>query len=304
VLVGTISADPLGILVAFGAGILSFLSPCVLPIVPGYLSMVSGLSAAELHTRPRNPVVPLAPAPLGPARAALTEPAGPGAAGMTRNRRTAPLLRGILLFVAGFSVVFVAEGAAASGLHGVIESHKAAFATTGGVLVGLLGLVLIVASLPAGLWRHLGGRVSGRVGWLIGEHRLPVRPSALGKWAAPVVGMAFAFSWTPCIGPVLGAVLGLAATRGTLAGGVVLLLAYSLGLGVPFFVTGLAFDQLTSLFARAQRRMAAVQVLAGLILVVFGILLVAGDLTWLSSQANTVLNDIGMRCSTANGCFT
>lgn len=351
-LTGAISADPLGVLIAFGAGILSFLSPCVLPLVPGYLSMVSGLSAAELHsggrrTGPKRGTAP-AGAGLGAAATVVSEPlastlldaanpataasvttlspvatvpvttvpvatacpaagssgADPGTPVTAGRRRMAPLLRGILLFVAGFTLVFVAEGAAASGLHGVIEANKTAFATAGGVLVALLGLVLVAGSLPASVWSHLGSGVSGRVAWLVGERRLHVRPGALGKWAAPVVGMAFAFAWTPCIGPVLGAVLALAATRDTLAGGVILLIAYSLGLGVPFLVAGVAFDRLTTFYGRARRRLAVVQVVAGLILVAFGVLLVAGDLTWLSAQVNTVLNDVGLRCSTTNGCFT
>jgi cytochrome c-type biogenesis protein len=107
--------------------------------------------------------------------------------------------------------------------------------------------------------------------------------------------MAFAFAWTPCIGPVLAAVDGLAATRSTLGGAVLLLSAYSLGLGVPFLVTGLAFDRLTSVLARARRSLSVVQVLAGIILVTFGALLVAGDLGWLSGQFSHLLDHLGLQ---------
>ena len=126
------------------------------------------------------------------------------------------------------------------------------------------------------------------------ERRFHVRPSVLGAWAAPVMGMAFAFAWTPCIGPVLAVVLGLAATRATLAGGVLLLFAYSLGLGVPFLVTGVAFSGLTSAYARARRGLWVVNLVAGGVLVAFGALLLAGQLGWLSGQFTHLLTHLGL----------
>lgn len=260
-----ISADPLGVLVAFGAGILSFLSPCVLPLVPGYLSMVSGVSAAELDTR-----------------------------GERAAHHLAPLLGGIALFVAGFTLVFVALGAAASGLGHLLGAHKHQLTTVAGVVVVVLGAVLCLDALPERVWARVGAGPAGGVARVVGERRLQIRPSSLGAWAAPVMGMAFAFAWTPCIGPVLAAVLGLAATRATLAGGVVLLLAYAIGLGVPFFVTGMAFGRLTSLYARARRGAWVVEVLGGMILVAFGALIVAGELGWLSAQFSTLLDHLGL----------
>jgi cytochrome c-type biogenesis protein len=291
---GAITADPLGVLVAFGAGILSFLSPCVLPLVPGYLSLVSGLSATELSggraQRRQRVLVTSGPAlsPAGPV--GVPAPHATPAA----RRPMGPLLRGILLFVAGFTVVFVALGAAASGLGEALGSHKQALITASGGVVLVFGLVLVASSLPAGVWTRLGGRVSGRVGWLLGERKLHLRPETLGTWAAPVMGMAFAFAWTPCIGPVLAAVLTMAEARSTLAGGVLLLFAYSLGLGVPFLVAGVAFDRLTGFYGRARRRLALVQVLAGLVLVAFGAILLAGDLGWLSAQFSTLLDHLGL----------
>jgi cytochrome c-type biogenesis protein len=111
---------------------------------------------------------------------------------------------------------------------------------------------------------------------------------------APVMGMAFAFGWTPCIGPVLGGVLGLAAARATLASGIVLLVAYSLGLGVPFLATALAFGRLTSLVARVRRRLWVVDATSGALLVAFGVLLLTGNLHWLSSVAADVLRGVGL----------
>jgi cytochrome c-type biogenesis protein len=269
---GTVTADPLGVLVAFGAGILSFLSPCVLPLVPGYVSMVSGMSAAELET----------------------------ATGTGSARPLAPLLRGIGLFIAGFTVVFVALGAAASGLGHLLGAHKQTLTTAAGAVIVLLGVVLLVSALPAGFWTRLGPGPAGRVGQVTRERRFHVRPSVLGTWAAPVMGMAFAFAWTPCIGPVLAAVLGLAATRSTLAGGVLLLLAYSIGLGVPFLITGVAFSRLTSVYAKARRGLWVINLVAGGVLVAFGILLLAGQLGWLSTQFQELLNHLGLHRLTSS----
>ncbi len=298
---GTITADPIGVLAAFGAGILSFLSPCVLPLVPGYLSLVSGLSAAELggsSTHPR------AERELGVAerRLALVGAAGPAASlpaaapppVPVRRRPLAPLVRGILLFVAGFTVVFVALGATASGVHALLEHHKHALDLISGALVVMLGVVLLVSSLPGRVWSLLGPRVAGKVGWLVGERRIHVRAEALGTWAAPVMGMAFAFAWTPCIGPVLGAVLALTFRHSTLGGGVLLLFAYSLGLGVPFLLTGIVFDRLTGFYARARKPLGVVQLIAGVVLVAFGAILLAGDLGWLSAQFTSLLDHLGL----------
>ncbi len=296
-LAGAITADPLGILAAFGAGILSFLSPCVLPLVPGYLSLVSGLSAAELS--PSRHLRTTADHPVAARELALVGAAGPAAMAPrpapARRRPLAPLVRGILLFVTGFTLVFVALGATASGVHALLEHHKQALDLTSGALVVALGAVLLASSLPAGVWSRLGPRVAGRAGWLVGERRFHVRAGTLGVWAAPVMGMAFAFAWTPCIGPVLGAVLALTFTHSTLAGGVVLLFAYSLGLGVPFLVTGIAFDRLTGFYAKARRPLAVVQVIAGVVLVAFGAILLAGDLGWLSDQFTTILDHLGLQ---------
>jgi cytochrome c-type biogenesis protein len=242
-----ITADPLGILVAFGAGMLSFLSPCVLPLVPGYVSMVSGLSAAELGARERRDLV--------------------------------PVLRGVLGFVAGFTVVFTALGAAASGVGRLLLTHQRGLDIVAGVTVVLMGVWLAGVGTPALFLR---------------ERRFHPLPSRLGSWAPPIMGMAFAFGWTPCIGPVLGGVLGLAATRATLGSGLILLVAYSLGLGVPFLITGLACGRLTWMVGGARRRLWMVDVVAGVALVVFGVLLITDNLHWVSSWVSSVLNHLGL----------
>jgi cytochrome c-type biogenesis protein len=243
----TIAADPLGLLVAFGAGMLSFLSPCVLPLVPGYVSMVSGLSVAEIEAG---------------------EP-----------RSTAPLVRGVLGFIAGFTIVFTALGAAASSLGRVLLGHQRVLDIVAGVLIVLFGAWMVGMGAPQSFLR---------------ERRFHPRPSRLGAWAPPVLGMAFAFGWTPCVGPVLGGVLGLAATRSTLGSGVVLLVAYSLGLGVPFLATGLAFGRLTTLLARVRRRLFVVDLVSGVALVAFGLLLVTDNLHWASSVASDALRALGL----------
>jgi cytochrome c-type biogenesis protein len=237
--------------------------------------MVSGLSAAELTT-------------------GTTADGSPGATTLR------PMLRGIGLFVGGFTIVFVALGAVASGIGHLVASHKETLTHISGIVVIALGLVLLVTAVPGPVWSRLGAGPLSFVTRISGERRFHVRPSTLGTWAAPVMGMAFAFAWTPCIGPVLGVVLGLAAHNGTLAGGALLLFAYSLGLGVPFAITGLAFGRLTAVLARARRGVWITEIVAGLILVIFGILLVTDHLGWVSTQFSNLLKDIGLgRLSTS-----
>ncbi len=303
-----IQADPLGVMVAFGAGMLSFLSPCVLPLVPAYLSMVSGLSAAELEelapdraTTTVRGALPVAVAvgapaaeggpvalPEGPAPVGATKAPGPGREVLRRHR--VRLVRGMLAFVAGFTVVFVALGASASALGRLLLTHQRPLEVAAGVLIVLFGALLV--ALAAGVALPMA---------VAGERRFLVRPSVLGAWAPPVLGMAFAFAWTPCIGPVLGSVLALAAgTGGSATGGVVLLLAYSLGLGVPFLLAGLAFGRATDLLVRVRSRLRWVDLVGGLVLVAFGLLLATGNVDILSAHISSWLRDLHLsRLSTS-----
>jgi len=246
---------------------LSFVSPCVLPLVPGYVSMVSGLSAAELEA---------------------------GGEGATPSAALRPVLRGIGLFVAGFTLVFVALGAAASSIGRLLDAHEITLSHVSGGVIVVLGVVMLLGALPSSVWANAGSGTLGVVSRVTGEHRFDVRPSKLGAWAAPLMGMAFAFAWTPCIGPVLGVVLSLAARNGTLSGGVLLLFAYSLGLAVPFVLVGLAFSRLTAMLARTRSWLWAVELVAGIILVVFGVLLLTDNVSWVSTQLSNLLNDIGL----------
>ena len=301
-----IHADPLGLLVAFGAGMLSFLSPCVLPLVPAYLSMVSGLTAAELTAlgTDRSPAVAPVPVAVGvgapeaevsveppgttgqvtateaPGEAAPEAPPGPTPEAVRRQRSR--LLRGILAFIAGFTVVFTILGATASSIGRLFLTHQQALEVVSGVLIVVFGAVLV--AMAAGVALPMA---------LAGEKRFVVRPSVLGAWAPPVMGMAFAFAWTPCIGPVLGSVLALAAGNGgSPTGGIALLLAYSLGLGVPFLVSGLAFGRMTDLLARVRGRLRIVDLVGGVILIAFGVLLLTHNVSILSSHISSWLHDL------------
>ncbi|MBV8464060.1 MAG: hypothetical protein JO368_12245 [Acidimicrobiales bacterium] len=308
-----IHADPLGVAIAFGAGMLSFLSPCVLPLVPGYLSMVSGLSAAELSATGRRPVD--APVHLSPSAVTAPSPALVGAAAGSRAgtatlgaevpvgdeapfeplplpvpRARARLLGGILAFVAGFTVVFVALGASASAIGRLLLTHQHALEVVSGILIVVFGSLFVAMAAGARLPVVLAG-----------ERRFAVRPSLLGSFGPPVLGMAFAFAWTPCIGPVLGSVLTLAAgTGGSALGGVVLLTAYSLGLGVPFLLAGLLFERMTEVVARVRPRLRLIELVGGAVLVAFGLLLATGHVDVISSTIGGWLRDLHLsRLSTS-----
>jgi cytochrome c-type biogenesis protein len=239
--------SPIGFVVAFGAGVVSFLSPCVLPLVPSYLSMMSGVGTADL-----------------------------AGAGRGDQRR---LLRSTVLFVAGFTLIFAILEATASGAGQVLRVHHAVLQEVAG------GTILVMGLLFAGVVRPE---------WLLRERRLHVQPSRLGPWAAPVMGMAFAFGWTPCIGPALAAVLSLASQTQTLGRGEVMLVAFSLGLGVPFIALGLAFGRLAGVLGFARRHVRAINLASGLVLAALGVLLLTGDVDVLSTWFSRLLDDLGL----------
>ena len=249
--VDTVMSGPvlLALPVAAAAGLVSFLSPCVLPLVPGYLSYVTGLSGAD----------------LGDARAGSgTRDAAHGSSGTTAvlTRPTARargrVLAGSVLFVLGFSAVFVTTGALFGGLGGALVAHKEVVDRVLGALTVLLGLAFL--GLVPGLQREL------RV------HRLP----DAGLAGAPLLGVLFGVGWTPCLGPTLGAVQTLAYTQASAGRGALLTVAYCLGLGLPFIATGLAMRRALGAFDVVKRHYGLVTKVGGGLLVVVGLLLVSG----------------------------
>jgi cytochrome c-type biogenesis protein len=247
-------AIPLAVL----AGLISFASPCVLPLVPGYLSYVTGLTGAELEeARAASAAVP-APTPAG---------GGAATPGSARPTAAAPAVRvpvkhrvvlGTLGFILGFSAVFVSYGALFGGLGAQLLAHQ-------DVITRVLGVVVIV----------LGLGFLGLVPSLQREARIHHRP-ARGMWGAPLLGALFALGWTPCIGPTLAAVQSLAFTEGSAARGALLSVAYCIGLGLPFLVIGLAMERGLEAMAWARRNTRAIQVVGGASMILLGVVMVTG----------------------------
>jgi cytochrome c-type biogenesis protein len=222
-----------GIAIAFTAGLLSFLSPCVLPLVPSYLTFVTGMSLEDLQE------------------------------GV--NRR-ATFVHSIL-FVLGFSTIFVLLGAAASFLGQFFRYYEVWIARIGGVIIILLGM-------------HLAGVF--RLTPLMREKRVHLADKPVGYLGTFGVGLAFGAGWTPCIGPILGAILTYGFSQDTMWAGVGLLSVYSLGLAVPFLLASLALDWFLQVFKRFRRWMPVVEKASGVLLIVLGLLLLTGRFTVLS----------------------
>lgn len=234
-----------GALFAAAAGFVSFLSPCVLPLVPGYLSFVTGLSGADLADEPTATAATAEGDTL-----VRTEP-------VTAHRR-GRVLAGSVLFVLGFSVVFVSEGLLFGSLGSLLIDHRTVVEPVLGVFTIVMGLAFL--GLVPGLQRQ--ARIT----------RLP----AVGVAGAPLLGVVFGLGWTPCLGPTLAAVQGLAFTQGTAGRGAALTFAYCLGLGLPFIAAGLAFRRALGAFATVKRHYRLVTNLGGALLVLVGLLLVTG----------------------------
>ena len=226
----------LGLAIAFLGGLLSFLSPCVLPLVPSYLGFVTGLTFDEIG-----------------------------------NRRRIAMLHAAL-FVAGFTLVFMLFGASATALGRVLKYHQVWFQRVGGGLIILFGLYTL------GVFR---------LRWMDRDARVHLDRKPLGYLGSVLVGMTFAAGWTPCIGPILGGILGLAATTTDVSRGMVLLGSYSLGLAVPFLAAAFAVETFLDWFGRFRRHLRWVQIVSGLLLLFVGVLLMTGEFTrmaaWLQS---------------------
>jgi len=234
----------IGIAVAFGAGVLSFLSPCVLPLVPSYLSFISGVSVDDL------------------------------AEGGAVARGTAFVHS--LFFVLGFTLVFLALGASATLLGQLFRENQLLIARIGGVVIVALGLYLL--GLRPGLF-------------LQRERRIHLKHRPLGYLGSTLVGVTFGAGWSPCIGPILGAVLTLAAVRQTMNEGLMLLGVYSLGLAVPFLLSTLALSWFFTAFARFRRWLPWVERVSGALLVLVGLLLITGRFTALAAWATQFTPD-------------
>jgi cytochrome c-type biogenesis protein len=268
------------------AGLVSFLSPCVLPLVPGYASMISGIGTDQL---------------------------------LKGEQARSGLLAASLSFVAGFSAVFITFGASASAVGQFLRQNRGLLAPVAGALILLFGLHLLgwlaklslrvgvaigVVSVLLGLYLAEGGKSTlgglraehflslsliGFLGptmarWLNRDIHLRSKSTRPGLWSAFLLGVAFAFGWTPCIGPILATVLALAAATDTVARGVLLLAAYSAGLGIPFVLTALGIGQFLRFYKRFRSYLHAVEVFSGALLLLVGGLIFVNKLTWLSGK--------------------
>jgi cytochrome c-type biogenesis protein len=218
------------------AGLVSFLSPCVLPLVPPYLIYLTGATIEHV------------------------------ANDETVSSSKRAVMTSAVMFVLGFSTVFVALGASASLIGSLIRAWSAELSILAGIVIIIMGL-------------HFLGLT--RIGLLMREGRLPI-PKPVGHWGAYAMGLAFAFGWTPCIGPILAAILSVAAAEATVTRGAGLLAVYSAGLGIPFLMAALMVEQFSSLLARMKRHLASVERAMGVLLVVTGIGFLTGSVSTVS----------------------
>jgi cytochrome c-type biogenesis protein len=234
------------VIAAFAVGFVSFISPCVLPLVPGYLSAVSGVSLTEIREG---------------------------------DRRLGRILLPALVFCAAFTIVFVALGMTATSLGSVLRDGRGTLDKIAGGVIIALGVFFLLTPFVDRLNRE----------W---------RPEALisraGSGGPILAGAAFAFAWTPCVGPTLGSILTAASVSDTVAEGGVLLLFYSLGLAVPFLLTAVAFTRATAAFRWLRDRYLIVTAVSGVVLIAMGVLLFTGELTQLNIEAQQALDSVGL----------
>ncbi len=226
----------LGLLAAFGAGMVSFLSPCVFPLVPGYLSYLAGTTLQDVQGKGRRWRVSLH----------------------------------ALCFVLGFALIFALLGATASAIGAMLNAYRLLLARGAGLLLILFGLVLTgLVPLP----------------FLSGEHRVHVGSDKPALLRSLLVGVTFGAGWSPCIGPVLGSILALAAVNTTLMQGIIFLLVYALGLGIPFLLVGLLIDRSHTVIRSIKRYTGPISIVGGAILVLTGMLILSGRLDQLANFA-------------------
>ncbi|MBI5207333.1 MAG: cytochrome c biogenesis protein CcdA [Candidatus Firestonebacteria bacterium] len=229
------------IISAFSAGLFSFLSPCVLPLIPAYISYITDVSVEEIK------------------------------AGNSKNKIFIRVIIKTLLFILGFSFIFVTLGASITFLGTFISLKFNLFSKLAGLIIILFGL-------------HTTGIISFK--WMYKEKRFNLQNISMGFFTPFIIGMAFAFGWTPCIGPILGAILTYASMQGTIKQGIILLSIYSLGLGFPFLLTGIMFNSFLSFYSKIKKHFRLIEILSGTLLIIIGILILSDDLQRISSYLN------------------
>jgi cytochrome c-type biogenesis protein len=226
-------SENVSLLTAFIAGFISFISPCVLPLIPAYVSFISGVSLKELQTS-------------------------------HETRLMEKIIINMIMFIVGFSIVFIGLGATATYIGKFLEENLNILSKIGGVIVVIFGL-------------HLMGVF--RIGFLNYEVKFHQQSKPLGVVGSMLIGLAFAFGWTPCIGPVLAGILLVASTQETITQGILLLTFYSLGLGIPFFLAGLSINYFFKAFSNIKNHFHKIEVASGVLLVAIGILIFTNNLT-------------------------
>jgi cytochrome c-type biogenesis protein len=228
---------------AFIAGLLSFLSPCVLPLIPSYITYITGLSFADLQAEHPSNII-----------------------------RQKSIFHS-LAFIAGFTVIFVLLGASATYIGTFLHHNAVIIRKIGGILLVVLGI-------------HVTGLIPLK--FLMGEKRVSIRHKPAGYAGSFLVGIAFAAGWTPCIGPILAAILAVAATEESVFQGILLLLLYSLGLGVPFLISALAMHQFLVVFNRFKKFIRLFEIITGIFLMIIGVLIYSNWLPRISGYAGTI----------------
>jgi cytochrome c-type biogenesis protein len=234
------------VIAAFAVGFVSFVSPCVLPLVPGYLSAVSGVSLAEMQGG---------------------------------ERRLLRILMPAIVFCLSFTVVFVALGMTATGLGSVLRDERGTLDKVAGAVIIALGVLFVITPFVPRLNR---------------EWRVDALMSRAGSGGPLIAGAAFAFAWTPCVGPTLGTILTAASVQDTVDQGAILLLFYSAGLAVPFLLTAVAFTRATAAFRWLRDRYLIITAVSGVVLIAMGVLLYTGELTQLNIEAQQALDSVGL----------